>query len=177
MKKTWMLAAAVALMLGGAAFGASAPAAAKPGKGWLRTWFQHLKQGLTESAVQADYQRVRVTAVAAVRGTPQDSADQNKPSWKAGAKARKTAQAKTERQEFGKAVDLILEGKTGQGIAALEAFEKAHPKSALLADVAEAKERARQLEAEGQSPEAAPPATGRDAKAGGAVPEGQAEPR
>ncbi|MBI5883689.1 MAG: hypothetical protein HZB91_11370 [Elusimicrobia bacterium] len=182
MKKTLSAAAVLAMALGGTAFGAPEPApsgfqappgtgeqrtsapakpagspAPKAGKSWLKTWFQHLKQGLSESAVQGDYQKVRVTAVAAVRGTPQDAADQNKPSWKAGAKARKSAQAKAERQEFGKAVDLILEGKSQEGIAALDAFEKDHPKSVLLADVREAREKARQMEAAEEAPGAAEP--------------------
>ncbi|MFA6317120.1 MAG: hypothetical protein WC943_06850 [Elusimicrobiota bacterium] len=146
MRKTLLMAAVLCAALGGAAFGAPEPAKPKPAKTWLRTWFEHLKQGLSESAVQGNYQKARVTAVAAVRGSEQELSDKNVPSWKAGARTRKALRNKAERQEFAKAVDLILEGKSEEGVAALEAFEDAHPKSPLLVDVREAREKARQMD-------------------------------
>ncbi len=48
---------------------------------WLKSWFQNLKAGLAQSSVEGRRQRVRVTAVAAVRGNPQDQADPGKPGW------------------------------------------------------------------------------------------------
>ena len=130
---------------------ADAPAA--PKRTFLRTWFEHLKEGLSESAVQSHYQKNRVTAVAAVRGAQQDVVNPDKPAWKGGQKAKKSAQAKKERAQFGKAVDFILEGKTKEGLEALDAFEKAHPKSALLPDVEQARAKALELQAaEAESP-------------------------
>ncbi|MBI5210705.1 MAG: hypothetical protein HY927_12105 [Elusimicrobia bacterium] len=125
---------------------AAAQQEGKPRKSRFRVWFEHLKQGLSESAVQGQYQKARVTAVAAVRGTKQGAEDPDKPSWKGGAKTKKAVELKKERQEFGKAVDLILDGKAKEGVAALEAFEKAHPKSTLLPEVAEAKSKAKEME-------------------------------
>jgi hypothetical protein len=116
---------------------------AKPQKSKFMMWFEHLKQGLSESSVQGRYQRGRrVTAVAAVRGSKQDGPDPDKPAWKSGKQAKKAATMKKERAEFAAAVDLIMGGKAPEGVAALEAFEKAHPESPLLPDVKEAKEKA-----------------------------------
>lgn len=177
MRRTWMAACACAFVLAGTAFGSTTPVehpastSPKARKTWLRTWFEHLKQGLSESAVQGDYQRVRVTAVAAVRGNQQQAADQNKPSWKAGAKGKKSAALKAERREFSRAVDLILEGKVQEGVAALDAFEKAHPKSTLVSDVREAREKAREMQAAPEPVEAAPAA----APAGNAQPDNKAD--
>lgn len=157
MRKAGIAAFVLSMALCGAAFGAPEAPKPKPARTWLRSWFEHLKQGLSESSVQGDYQRSRVTAVAAVRGDQQKNADPAKPSWKASAKFKKGVLVKAERAEFGKAVDLILEGKSEDGITALDAFEKSHPKSALLPDVREARENARQMasaapDAEGSKP-------------------------
>ena len=124
----------------------------------LKTFFQKLKEGLSESSVSGDFQKRRATAVAAVRGNPQDSADPNKPAFKGGAKGKQAAQLKKERAELSSAVDLVIEGKVQDGIAALESFEKKHPKSALLPDAKEAKAKAQELAAEGSPNDAAAPA-------------------
>lgn len=121
--------------------------APRPKPSMLRTWFKHLKEGLSESSVAGSFQKSRVTAVAAVRGAPQGAVEPDKPQWKGGAKAKKAEQLKKEKAELASAVDLILEGKVKEGEAGLEAFEKAHPKSPLLADVAEAREKLKELEA------------------------------
>ncbi len=114
-------------------------------KSLLRTWFEHLKKGLSESSVQHRYQRTKVTAVAAVRGDSQTQSDPNQPEWKGSRKARKDAVLRKERAEFAKAVDLIMEGKTEEGVLALDSFEKAHPKSSMLGEVREAREKAKEL--------------------------------
>lgn len=122
---------------------ATAPAAAvKPRKSSFLVWFEHLKKGLADSSVQDRYQKRRVIAVAAVRGSPQDSVDPDKPQWKGKRKSKKDLQLKVERGEFAQAVDLILSGRQAEGLAALEAFEKAHPESPILPDVREARQKA-----------------------------------
>lgn len=117
-------------------------AAVKPRKSSFLVWFEHLKKGLSDSSVQDRYQKRRLTAVAAVRGSPQDSVDPDKPQWKGKRKSKKDLQLKAERAEFAAAVDLIIEGKQADGLSALETFEKAHPESALLPDVREARQKA-----------------------------------
>lgn len=124
---------------------AQSPAQPESRKSLIMTWFEHLKKGLSESSVQHRYQRTRVTAVAAVRGDSQAQADPNQPEWKGSRKARKDAALRKERAEFAKAVDLIMEGKSEEGVQALDSFEKAHPKSSMLTEVREAREKAKEL--------------------------------
>lgn len=112
----------------------------------LKTWFKHLKQGLTESSVSGEFQRQRVTAVAAVRGNAQAHADPDRVAWKTGS-SKKVAEQRAEKAELSAAVGLLEEGKVGDGIAALESFEKAHPQSLFLKEASEAKEKAKELEA------------------------------
>lgn len=156
--------AATALVLGlasGPFNGAyCAEEAARSRSSILRTWFQHFKEGLAESSVSSRYQKRRVTAVAAVRGAKQESVDPGKPHWKGGAKSKKAKQLRMEKAALAKAVDLILEGRIEEGKAGLDAFEKAHPKSSLLPEVREAREKLAELEA------AAPAADAEETEAG-----------
>lgn len=112
----------------------------------LKTWFQHFKEGLSESAVSGQRQKRNVSAVAAVRGSQQESADPGKPQWKTGRKMKKSQQAKQEQSELAAAVDLIMAGQVKEGMAKLESFEKDHPKSPLLAEAKLAREKASELE-------------------------------
>ena len=100
--------------------------------GSLRTWFEHVKQGLAESSVAGQRQHGRLTAVAAVRGEKQDAADPAKPVWKSPAQTRKAKALRAQKAELGAAVDAILAGKLDEGKQKLDAFEKAHPSSSLL---------------------------------------------
>ena len=126
--------------------------------GGLRTWFQHLKEGLTESSVSAQRQRGHVTAVAAVRGSQQGSAEVDKPAWKSGAQTRKSRLMRQQRQEFAAAVDLALEGKYAEAGGKLDAFQKAYPDSPLLPEVKEAREKAREAQDQAAAAPAATPA-------------------
>ena len=107
----------------------------------LKTYFKHLKQGLMESSVEGVYQKRGLVAVAAVRGAKQgdEKSDLSKPGMKDPVKEKKIKVRKAEAREFEKAADLAMAGKYEEAAAALEAFEKAHPKSVLLGDVKEAK--------------------------------------
>lgn len=119
-----------------------------PGKmSSLMMYFKNLKLGLTDSAVRARYQKGRSAAVAAVRGSDQDDskADLNKPQMKDPSKTRSARQEKKERAAFESAVDLIMAGKPDEGIAALDAFEKAYPKSSELSGVRAARSKAQEL--------------------------------
>jgi TolA-binding protein len=127
----------------------------------LRTYFKHLKQGLMESSVAGSYQKRSSVAVAAVRGSGQadDKADLGQPAMKDPARERKIKARKAETREFEKAADLAVAGKFEEAGAALEAFEKAHPKSTLLADVKEAKGKVKEaIEAQKAEPAPAEPA-------------------
>ncbi|MBI4375784.1 MAG: hypothetical protein HY549_04965 [Elusimicrobia bacterium] len=123
----------------------------------LKTWFQNLKEGLSESAVAGQRQKTRVTAVAAVRGSEQEAASPDKVKWKEGRKSRKSREQKKEKEEFAQAVDMILAGQYKEGAERLEAFEKEHPQSQLLAEVRQAKEKALELDQAAQAPAVAAP--------------------
>jgi len=150
--------AAVALLAVFGAYGLRAEQ--KPKTKWdsIREYFQFLKQGLTESSVQGVYQKRGAVAVAAVRGKDQtdEKADLSKPQMKSPAKERKIKVRKAESREFEKAAELALAGKFEETIAALEAFEQAHPRSPLLDDVRAAKAKAKEA-MEAQKAEAAKP--------------------
>ncbi len=115
----------------------------------MRTWFEHLKEGLTESSVSGQRQRGRLTAVAAVRGKGQSSVDPDKPAWKSGAGSRKAREMRKQKAEFAAAVDLILNGQLSEGDEKLEAFEKAYPASPLLAEARQARAKVREASAAG----------------------------
>ncbi|MBI3553812.1 MAG: hypothetical protein HY077_15060 [Elusimicrobia bacterium] len=115
----------------------------------LKTWFQHFKEGLDESVVSDEYQKRDIVAVAAVRGAAQDSAEPNKVYWKDPAKAKKAAQLKKEKVELSAALEKILSGNIKEGKTALDSFERAHPKSTLLADARKARDKAKELEDSG----------------------------
>jgi hypothetical protein len=85
-----------------------------------------------------------------------------------------TAAAK-ERDEFAEAAKLAVDGKFGESAAALESFEKSHPKSGLLPQVKEALAKAQSAQQQAQAaaeamkamnpqPDVEPPAEGCGAK-------------
>lgn len=145
-----------------AAPAAAAPAAAPQSSALdsALTWFKHLREGLVSSALRGQFQHRSVSAVAAVRGHEQDAVDPDKPEWKLSTKSEKL-EARKERAELSSVVELILTGKYVEGQAGLDAFEKAHPKSALLPEVAQARDNLSKLEGEktaqaGKTPAAEP---------------------
>ncbi|MDD5627592.1 MAG: hypothetical protein PHU21_00895 [Elusimicrobia bacterium] len=123
----------------------------------LKTYFKNLKQGLAESSVEGHYQKRGVAIVAAVRGDDQRSprSDLDRPAMKDPAKEKKVKVRKSEAREFEKAADLAVSGKYEESLAALEAFEKAHPKSPFLGEVKEAKAKVKEAW-EAQKAETAP---------------------
>src|SRR3569832_522035 len=91
----------------------------------VMTFFKHLMVSLSQSAVQSERKHNRVGSVAAVRGADQSSprADPNEPVLKGDARSKKDKAQAAEDAEFAKAVDLVLTGKTQDGVRALEAFK------------------------------------------------------
>jgi hypothetical protein len=162
-------AALAVLLLAGAAL-AEDPKPAPTAKESVMTFFRHLKESLQESAVQGQRKHNKVGSVAAVRGENQVSslADPNEPALKGDARSRKEKLAKAEDAEFAKAVDLILAGKSEDGVKALEEFKTKYPKSRSLDKVQEAIDAAKGMGA--QKSADAPPAPAPAAAAAPAAP-------
>ncbi|MFI5363361.1 MAG: hypothetical protein ACHQ49_15445 [Elusimicrobiota bacterium] len=151
-------AALAALLLAGGARAEDAKPAPSP-KDSIMTFFQHLKESLSQSAVSGQRKHNQVGSVAAVRGADQSSplADPNEPVLLGDARAKKDKAAMAEDAEISAAVDSVLAGRIDEGMAALQAFQAAHPKSRSLPKVAQAIEQAKGLAAL-KSGEAAPAA-------------------
>jgi TolA-binding protein len=135
------------LLLGSSGAGAEEPKA-KPSS--LMTWFQNLKNGLRESSVSGRMQKGRrASSVAAVRGSAQgdDRASLDEGTMKQPSMSKKAKRERKEKAAFESAIDLIVAGKTAEGLSALDAFEKNYPKSDLLPQVAEARAKAQELQA------------------------------
>ncbi|MBI5629822.1 MAG: hypothetical protein HY921_02930 [Elusimicrobia bacterium] len=114
----------------------------------LKSWFQHLKEGLSESAVADRYQKgAKVTAVAAVRGSPQEAVNPDKPAWKTGKKSKKDALCRAEMRELSQVADFALEGKTAEAEQTFAAFKAAHPKPLLAKEVQEIEAKLAELKA------------------------------
>jgi hypothetical protein len=150
-------AALAALLLAGSVRAADSKPA-PTAKESVMTFFRHLKDSLSQSAVQGERKHNRVGSVAAVRGADQSSplADPNEPVLKGDARSKKDKVAMAEDAEFGKAVDLVIAGKTDEGIQALQEFKTKHPKSHDLDKVQQAIDQAKALTA--QKPADAVPA-------------------
>lgn len=155
-------AALAALLLAGSAR-AEDPKPAPTAKESVMTFFRHLKESLSESAVAGQRKHNKVGSVAAVRGADQSSplADPNEPALKGDARSRKDKLAKAEDAEFSKAVDLVLAGKSEEGVKALEEFKAKHPKSRSIDKVQEALDAAKGMTAQksADAPPSAPAAT------------------
>lgn len=128
---------------------AQTPAKADP-KESIMTFFKHLKDSLSQSAVSGERKKGRTAAVAAVRGKEQTSAAANPDETilKGDAKSAKAKLSRAEDAEFGKAVQLILDGKNEDGIKELEAFKAKHPKTHKLDEIQKAIDEARALSVE-----------------------------
>jgi hypothetical protein len=150
-----------------AAPAASAASAASAARESVMTFFRHLKLALTDSAVAGERKKNRSAAVAAVRGAGQSSelANPDEPSLKGDAAAAKIQAARAEDAEIEKALDLLIAGKTDEGIKALEAFKTSHPKSRSLPDVQQALDKAKSLnDGAAAAPAPAPAAAAAPAK-------------
>lgn len=126
------------------------------GKAGVLSWFKNWKNALERSAVEGKYRKMRTaTGVAAVRGSAQSAADPDETYWKGGWSEKREKERAKERGELAAAVGLIMEEKTVEARAALDAFEKEHPKSSFLGEVKEARAKLDEMEGKGAAPSAA----------------------
>lgn len=134
--KTLSLALAAVLAVSAAAFAADAvkPADAKANRGWFEDTLKGLKSKVNK---RFEAQNARVAQVAAVRATDM-SKDPKAPYWKGGDKEKQQKKYAEDRKQFTAAVELVLDGKTADGKAALEKFLKDNPKSQFTPDVKDA---------------------------------------
>lgn len=159
-----IFAAALAALLLAAPARAEDAKPAPAAKQSVMTFFRHLKESLSSSAVSGQRKKGRIGAVAAVRGADQKSAlaDPDEPVLKGDMRAKRDKAAAVEDAEFAAAVELVLQGKAGEGVKALEEFKAKHPKSRNLDKVSEAIAQAKSLSAaapvEAAKPEAPKPA-------------------
>lgn len=167
MNKNILTAALAALLLTGVA--RAEEKAAPNTKESIMTFFKHLKSSLAQSSVQGERKRARgAGSVAAVRGAGQYSelANPDETSLKGDVRAKRTKASMVEDAEFEKAVNLVIAGKTDEGVKSLEAFKVKYPKSRNLAAVNEAIEKAKALDAEkAETPKAETPKDAKPAEA------------
>lgn len=151
-------AALAALILSAPAMADDKPAPTPTTRESVMTFFRHLKESLAQSAVQGERKKNRSGSVAAVRGADQSSplADPNEPVLKGDLRSRKDKMAAAEDAEFSKGVDLVLAGKTADGVKALEDFKTNHPKSHSLDKVQQAIDLAKTMGADKAQASAAP---------------------
>jgi hypothetical protein len=161
MNAKMLIAALAALLLAGPVRAEEAKPAAAP-KDSIMTFFKHLKESLAQSAVSGERKKSgrRSGSVAAVRGASQSSslADPNEPVLKGDVRSKKDKIAMAEDAELSKGVDLVLAGKTEEGVKALEDFKVKHPKSHNLEKVQQAIDQAKALGAAKPEDAAAPAA-------------------
>lgn len=153
MSNNMILAAGLAALL---ALPAGAQGQEKPKASGFAGFFQNLKKALEQSAVVGQRKKGRGAGVAAVRGDNQKSemGDPNEPTLMGDAKSRLAKKQAAINAEFEKAVDLVLNEKYEDGLKALEAFQKKHPKSH-KEDVEKAIAEVKTKLAEGAAPAAA----------------------
>ena len=169
MNATILPAALAALLLAAPARAENKGPAAKGGS--VFTFFKNLKSSLAQSAVAGERKKGRTGSVAAVRGEDQakgskSAADPNDTTLKGASSARKAKASAAEDKEFEAAVDLIIAGKTDEGVKALEEFKAKHPKSRNLPKVDEAIAQAKAMSSESKAAEKAAPAEAEKAEPG-----------
>ncbi len=139
----------------------------------ILSWFQRLEAGLSSSLLGNSLQtREDAAAVASVRAAPQSASDAESPAWIGGIRYERLAETKKEKKELAGAVDLVVQGRIKEGSAALEAFEKAHPKSPYMKDAMEARRKIEDLEK--QAPKKEGPTAASAAPASGPAPDPKA---
>jgi hypothetical protein len=102
-------------------------------------FFARLYKALTtDTAQKYAAHGMKLSSVAAVRGASLGDQDPAEPYWKGGMSEEASKRQLAERKEFLAAVQLAVDGNMSASTAALEKFQKDHPKSAMLPDVKEA---------------------------------------
>lgn len=103
----------------------------------IKGYYETLLKGL-RSKIQSKFEsRNRVSAVAAVRGAKQGS-DAEALYWKGGVSEQARKKLSEEKETLAAAVQLVVDGRTEEGRAALQNFLKDAPESLYAADAREA---------------------------------------
>ncbi|TPW19844.1 MAG: hypothetical protein FD126_2279, partial [Elusimicrobia bacterium] len=147
-------------------------------KSGVLSWFKNWKNTLERSAVEGKYRKMRsATGVAAVRGEEQTAANPEEAYWKDEISEKTEKARMKERAELDAAVTFIMDGKPAEARAALDVFEKEHPKSSFLGQVKEARGKLDEMEGKAPAAKAAPAAEPKaEAKPEGEAAEPAAKP-
>ncbi len=129
-----------------------------------KSYYSNLLSGLKSRVEKKFESKNRVSAVAAVRGSKQGS-DAEALYWKGGVSEKAQKKLAEEKKALADAVQLVVDGKTAEGKAALENFIKDKPDSIYIAD---AKEAVSNLPADEAKPAEAKDAEAKPAAATGA---------
>ncbi|MBI4657168.1 MAG: hypothetical protein HY746_10560 [Elusimicrobia bacterium] len=111
--------------------------AAFSGESSWKNWFDNLVKGLKHKIHKMYEPKVRLAAVAAVRGA-KEGADPMELYWKGSISQKAQKKLEEEKKQFKEAVELVVEGKIDEGKTALEKFLKENPESVFTTDVKEA---------------------------------------
>ncbi|MBI4801760.1 MAG: hypothetical protein HY796_04460 [Elusimicrobia bacterium] len=106
-------------------------------KGGALGYFQNLLKGLKTKIQGKLESKNRVSAVAAVRGKSQSS-DPHAVYWKGGVSDKAEKKLAAEKQKLAGAAQLVVNGETAEGKAALEKFLRENSDSVYAADAKEA---------------------------------------
>ncbi|HAN04172.1 MAG TPA: hypothetical protein DCW72_10290 [Elusimicrobia bacterium] len=109
---------------------------AEPAKDW-KSWYNNMLKGLRSKVERKLESKHRVSAVAAVRGAKQGE-DANALYWKGGLSDKARKKLDEEKKQLTGAVELVVNGDTEGGRAALNKFLKDNPESFFAADAKEA---------------------------------------
>lgn len=112
---------------------------AEANKDW-RGWYNDMLKGLKTKVQSRLQSKVRVSAVAAVRGAKQGG-DANALYWKGGVSDKARKRLAEEKQLLTGAVELVVGGDIEGGRAALNKFIKSNPESFFLQDAKDALEK------------------------------------
>ncbi len=109
---------------------------AEPAKDW-KSWYGDMLKGLKSKVERKLESKLRVSAVAAVRGAKQGE-DANALYWKGGVSDKARKKLEEEKKQLTEAVELVVNGDTEGGRAALNKFLKDNPESFFAVDAKEA---------------------------------------
>ena len=105
--------------------------------GGFMSWYKKVLKTLNTKIEKRLAPKVRISAVAAVRGSNQ-SADPMELYWKGGMTEKAAKKLEGEKKEFIVAIEKVIDGKTETGKKLLKAFIKNNPDSLYLQDAKEA---------------------------------------
>ena len=105
--------------------------------GGFMGWYKNVLKSLNAKIEKRLAPKVRISAVAAVRGADQ-SVDPMELYWKGGITEKAAKKLDAEKKEFTAAIEKVVDGKTEEGKKLLKAFIKNNSDSLYLKDAKEA---------------------------------------